>query len=569
MIQEPNLFNWAEPIDGEDNIQSEFAAIMRRETLKRQANPDEFFIIPPPELQDQAGRYYNTYSRNIQKALQESGATPTTQEGVLNDYKRTLAGIRTEATPEQMREALGCCPGLKAYTLERYAFFAVQMLSYSRYFNQAAGFENYCKYIKDAQARGVLLNIWRERLGNFPALIFQRLLYDKAAEFEAASKDVNPEAVAMFRKWAKYYGNAAYYSQYVFIAKYALNATEEQLKAIPTPPGFRNPLQSALLTCDNVADYLDRLAAKAAEALGATDRHQREAATEQLNQNIEAPPKIEIPNAFAAVLSRDIYANPTVGGINTPIFTITSLIFNYLKNHPEEMTTPEYVELALEGIWRLLQRGEGERQPDGDYTLNTNLSAFAEACGLVDAGEEQKRRLLAALGVLDKIFLAVWHPTGWVAERVFTLQRIGMSHQEKGNITMNFYKSSFVNPKRVQILSAEMFAKLRADSKRGSTKKHFAHQLLSKGHKDAEQLLDEVFGYSARLKEAEEREATPEEMKQIRRNIQQHRPRDRKRLQSWFDEYQDNGLIKYTFQNGVYSWVRTTEQKEGPDVPEN
>ena len=100
---------------------------------------------------------------------------------------------------------------------------------------------------------------------------------------------------------------------------------------------------------------------------------------------------------------------------------------------------------------------------------------------------------------------------------------------------------------------------MRAKAK-GEAKQHFMYQILSKGHKAETKLIDEVFSFSDKIREAELTGDASQiaGAKAYKRKLESNA---RKKLRSWFDEYQKRGIISYeitTNKNGenVYSWVR-------------
>lgn len=77
---------------------------------------------------------------------------------------------------------------------------------------------------------------------------------------------------------------------------------------------------------------------------------------------------------------------------------------------------------------------------------------------------------------------------------------------------------------RPTFVTYEDFKRLRAEAK-GLSQSRFNYQILTKGHKNENDLVNEVFGYDEKLKLAE---GDPEAMKVAKTYIQNHRADDKK-----------------------------------------
>ena len=116
------------------------------------------------------------------------------------------------------------------------------------------------------------------------------------------------------------------------------------------------------------------------------------------------------------------------------------------------------------------------------------------------------------------------------------------------------------------------FERMRKEAK-GLAENHFRYQIVGKGHKTEEALLNEIFGYETAIKEAQGNGADAETLNGIKRNQQKHKPRDKKRLQAMFERQQAAEFLtfrKYTNAKGetVYSWKRTATEKQEPNEQE-
>ena len=106
---------------------------------------------------------------------------------------------------------------------------------------------------------------------------------------------------------------------------------------------------------------------------------------------------------------------------------------------------------------------------------------------------------------------------------------------------------------------------------KGYAENHFRYQIIGKGHKTEDALLNEIFGYENAINEAREQGADAETLNGLRRNQQKHKPRDKKRLLTMFEREQAARFLtfrKYKNAKGatVYSWKRP--DTENPDEQE-
>lgn len=553
---EPNLFGWAEPMETE-YINSELAIVLRLARLKQaQTAPGVLSISTAAggSLWGTLEEFVKRYAPQIKKVL--SDARPDTVEAVLMDFAGILNGHHfLVATVEQMRDALANCSKLRAYGVEKYAFFVGVLLGYDRYLTIWEDCKKYYIENENPAEKAYYLRLVQVSRGNLPALTWQNIIFREEKRFNQASADVPADTVAAFRKWAATFGNDGYFDMYVNLCREALNATPPQIKEIFDANGLTvtpNEQARADLFGDEMRVYLERIAEQvAAVAEAQTDAQRRESA-EELQTAINMP--------LAVVASRSIYGNVT--GKFAPIFTISALIRDYLQEHPNSLTTADYVEKVLEGVGLILAGGLAtprKGQTGIEYLIAVTTSKFAELCGLKDANEKQLLQLYWAVGVLDGLFLCVWQPKGYDLQRLLTVERFEFRNGNKipDTLKMTFYTSAFTDRTKIRIVTPELRQRLQAESKRGAARRHFANQIITKGrksHKREDALLDEVFNYTARIDDARANTTNEAEITKVRDDIRKHKSRDRRKLAQFFEEYQRDGLLTYTYANGVYSW---------------
>ena len=365
------------------------------------------------------------------------------------------------------------------------------------------------------------------------------------------------------------------YTTYYGFCKYCLSATTEELNQIPAPRdrfGEQTPQQFAEQAAEAVRKMLARVGETFAEVLDAPTAEAAEAADEQAKREI-----IRVPETFAGVLSRDVYGSTRRDQVRNErdILPIQAFIADYMQRHPDATgtTTPRIVEKTIEGV-NLLQRKQRVIPLNGLYTFKTNISEFAELCGYTDANDDEKRAILLALSVLDGLYLAVWRPRGLYAVNVLNVREIGVTGQARGELVIDVTTEAMKG--RPQLLAFEDFKRMRAAAK-GRAENHFRYQVIAKGHKTENALLNEIFGYSNAIREAEQQGADAETLDALRRNQQKHKPRDRARLLRMFEREQAAGFLtfrKYTNPKGetVYSWKRTdaadTQEPDEQEQPE-
>ena len=552
-----------------------------------------YFVLPTEPLLLRGETFYNTNVEAVKNYLAEQvnqdgeRLDAETITAVTDDYARMLAGCFDYlATPEQMGLVLTCCQPQGAFFLERYGFYASLLLGYTSCLETLMEYQDieqqeqehgrdsettraaklaFLGHKGTREARAVK---WLNRRGYFDAALFTDI--------------VEPVEVSAFLDLTEVLASLGQYVQYYIIAKYCLTATPEELAAIPQPPTRYNSedpdsatvVEFAEDCAKKLAENLNSLAAKYSAVVSARGERDTQQAREQAAEkaDIIAADRVRIPETFGLILSRDVYG--AVNGNTNDILPIQAFINDYMNRKGlTNAITPRTVEKTIEGL-NLLQRIKRVTPVNGLYTFNTNISKFAELCGFTDANDEEKRGILTALGVLDGMYLVVWRPKGPTAVRVLSIREIGVGGEAKGDLILDVTTAAMKG--RPQLVAWDDFKALRQQAK-GKAQNHFRYQIISKGHKTENALLNEVFGYDNAITEAQQF-GTPEDVKTTRESIRKHKPRDRKQLQKWFEEYQRDGYIKYTTSKNskgetVYKWdtlkavqVEPLEpQEQGPD----
>ena len=541
----------------------------------------------PAALLSRTMEYYTEHARQIREHL-NAGASEfweldtETENVLLEDYARSLFGVFDfRASREQMQKLRALRSGW-AYNVDKYGLYYAVLGGYwgivrglDEYDRITAAPEDYRgpefqefaqqayingpNYSEDGRAVSYLI-----RTGEF-----------NAARFAGVS---GPAEVNAFLDRCQLFAAVFDYATYYGICKFCLWAAREEMDAIPAPRdrfGELTPQQFAEQAAARVRKSLGRVGENLAEVLDAPTVEAATGAMEQAREETKNPPRdiVRVPETFAGVLSRDVYASKFGENVRNEndILPIQAFISSYMEKHREETgtTTPRIIEKTIEGV-NMLQR-IGNTQPVGDwYTYETTITEFATLCGYENPNAEELRAVLLSLLVLKNLYLAVWKSDGIHAVNILNVPDIGVTGEARGKIRIQVNKDATKG--RPQLLAWKDFERMRRAAK-GYAENHFRYQIIGKGHKTEEALLNEIFGYEKTIREATEQGAEAEILNGIKRNQQKHKPNHKKRLLKMFEREQAAGFLtfrKYTNAKGktVYSWKQTNTEKQEPDEQE-
>ena len=533
-----------------------------------------YILIPTPALLEHSERHFNAHKEQLNAVLTAKVSGETAQ-AMIQDYGKALSGdFEFTANPLQMVEALKHVKPTDAYLIDKYGFFWGVMKLYER----CVGF-----YYKFTQAFTGETSTPETKLsfmhgdGNrtpIDALVIDWLLTQQYITLKDF-KDIDRADVFGFIDGTESWADVGQYVYYYTIAKLCFGASDEELNAITPPPrrikdGENIAVTYAKKYCDLIANRIQGFGNELVEAVRAETPQEKEQAKQEVedwksktNEDI-----IRIPQNFALIQSRDLYG-ATDGEKAKDILPISAFIEHYLKG--KDITLSPYIaERAIQGV-NLLQRFHNVKPENGRYTFHTNLSEFANACGYSDANDTLKKQLLAALLVLNDMYVVVWKPKGRAAIKVITVTEIGLSGDIRGELKIEVTAEAMKG--RPTLIGYGDIKKLQQAGK-GAAQHHFNGQLLSKGHKAEDALLDEIFGYTSRIDEAKANNATDDDIKEIRTYIRKKKPTHKKTLLRMFEKAQADGVItyeKYTNKKGetVYKWERLrVPEPTGDEVQE-
>ena len=536
-----------------------------------------YLLTPTAELFPRAMEYFNTHIEDIRALLANNGVSGETVEAVTQDYGGVLMGQYTyRATPNQMFEVLKKIKPYRAYLADKYVLYYAVMKQYATTVELAAKFND--AFRNEGATPDTKRAFMDGQYSPTGALCLQSLhnrRFYTVQDFDGIER----EQVINWLDNLEAYANVGKYAVYYSLANLVLSASTEQLQEINAPElltvtaedfGVHSAQEYANRYTDFVRRKVEEMTAQVAaqfeaENVQAQEQARREA--EDWKSKTASAPYV-IGHNIALIQSRDLYATHDAKGKD--ILPISAHIKDYIQEHRlDEIISPYVVEKAVVGI-NLLQRFHNIKPDNGRYTFYTSISEFANACYDRDANDDEKKELLHALRILHNLYVVVWKPTGHVAMQLLSLKEIGLSGDEKGKLTIEVTAQALTGNEKP--ISAADFKKLQQAGK-GQAQHHFNGQILSKGnkgHKREDDLLDEVFGYTARIDEAKMHKATDDDIRLIQRKIAKNKTNNRKQLLRMFEKAQADGLITFTTRKGkdggtVYEWVSLMHTKKAAD----
>ena len=554
------------------------------EALKTQAG-DRWRV--PEGLLSYTMKYYENHAQSVREHLNKAakfwGFSEQAQNALLEDYARALFGVFDFSASREQMEQLRALRSSAAFFIDPYGLYIGVLGGYSDVYRRLLQYDIITVPRDQYAGGGDLWDVQRAYIngpdnlaeGRAISYLIRWGLFD-AGQFAAVA---GPAEVNGYLDRCQMFAAVYDYAMYYTICKYCLNATAEQLAQIPAPRekfGDKSAQRFAEETGQTITAEVERLRGMFSDLLAAPTAAKAQAAAEQAREqmNNERGEIVRVSDTFAALLSRDVYGSKKGENVRNEndILPIQSFIAAYMNKHPETegITTPRIVEKVIEGV-NLLQRNGPVKPGGGWYTYSTTITEFAITCGFKEPNAEELRAVFVSLSVLNGLYLAVWRPRGLYAVKVLNLREFGIAGKARGDIVIEV--SADATKGRPQLLGFKDFERLRREAK-GYAENHFRYQIIGKGHKNENDLLDEIFGYTNAIREAAEQGAAAEVLDGLRRNQQKNKPRDRKRLQAMFEREAAAGFLtfrKYTNTKGatVYSWKRTdTAQPEDPDGPD-
>ena len=538
----------------------------------------------PAALLSRTMEYYTEQAPLIREHL-NAGASDfwkldTEMENVLlEDYARALFGVFDfRASQEQMLKLRGLRSGW-AFDLDKYGLYYAVL---GGYWGICRGLYEY-EWITAAPEHyknpKIQQSVQKEYISgpNSSEDVRAVSYLIRTGEFDAArlAGICGPAEVNAFLDRCQLFEAAFNYATYYSICKFSLWASREEMDTI-TPPrdrfGKPIPKQYAEQAAARIRKSLERIAKINAEIMDAPTVEAANEAIKKAREENQNPPRdiVQVSNTFAGVLSRDVYASKFGEHVQNEndILPIQAFISSYMDKHREETgtTTPRIIEKTIEGV-NMLHRLGNIKPVGGWYTYETTITEFATLCGYENPNAEELRAVLLSLLVLKNLYLAVWRTDGIHAVNILNVPDIGVTGEARGKIRIQV--NTEATKGRPQLLAWKDFERMRKEAK-GLAENHFRYQIIGKGHKTEEALLNEIFGYEKTIREATEQGADAETLNGIKRNQQKNKPNHIRRLLKMFEREQAAGFLtfrKYTNAKGetVYSWKCTDAEKQEPD----
>jgi hypothetical protein len=525
--------------------------------------------------------YYNT-APQIRDFLTTSGVTESTVNAVLTDYAATLMGFfNPQATPRQMAEVLHHLKPYRAYYIDRYALYWILCTNcYTRYLNTFNAYQSEVKNTDSTatdETRRKFMDSTRS-LADSRAVTW---LVGAKIMVPADFIGVDTAKVLEFFKRVQAFGMLSDYCQYVFIAKYTLSATPEELADITPPPFTFKNIDAVKFATDVAEDAVGRIndnAEQFAKLFEAEHSEVPESARRTAriwSENGNKP--LKTYQTFNTILSCPILISPNGADVQN-ISQLQKYIDEFNKEFPQfGGITIATVTRAFEGM-NLLPNFLRPRT-DSAHTYDTTSGGFAEICGYADANQPTKLKLLGSLLMLSRLYVIVrrmkW-PKKYKYHDIFTAVQV--CNVPRYDFINGEAFTLYISPEALAgkptLITPDTLKRLRAEA-RGLAQTRFYYQILAKGHKDADEMVAEVFGYDEKLKQAED---DADALATVKKYIRGHRCDDRKKLEKMFSDYAAKGEISYKYTpptgtrgGGSYSWKRLkaaptdTAQKMPPE----
>ncbi len=505
-----------------------------------------YVITPPVPLMERAVTYWNTHHGEIKALFKSHDVTPSTIEAVLRDYRSVLMGqFAFVTTPQEQHELLTKIKPYTAYFADKYVLYFVLLRQYQ------SNLTNLAKYVQEFRGateenKIKFLNNVHYSLNDFISLSHYK---DNGIFTVKDFADLQLQGVNEWFAMVEAWSDLAKYCAYSVIASLALNASEDEAGAIPAPPdeNFNFTLTQAKefvnIKIKEARDKVAEVAQEATRFLEAETQKEQEQAKQEVgawDSNTNKPEYLRLHRTLLEMTSKGVNAKARDGADLLPI----DLFFE-----DDKKITSYLIETAVDGVNNLLSTKNAKKH-DGLLSFETNISEFAEACGYKDANNEEKQRFLHALMTLSGKYIAVNTNKGVRAINVFRVRWAELTGKNAGS----FYVDVELPQQAPALVTKEEYKNLKRT--KGQAQNRFKSQILTKGHKSEEDLLNEIFGYSERLEIAKYSNA--EETKKAKDYIRKKKSGHKRILRKMFEQAQSDAVIKFKYdeKTNVYSWSR-------------
>lgn len=544
----------------------------------------EYMPLLPNCLVERSNARFRQTATRLTEILSGAGVNPETIEVVLKDYVLTLSGVFSfQATLTQMQEALNGCKTIEAYNIDRYGLYMGLFHNYYFHLEINATYEE--KVTAPTATTETKLAFIR-RVFDFNEYRAVWWLRNRDILKTEHFTGISNFDIFDFITDIRIKTQIADYLFMVFIAKYALLATPEELREIPLPHVTTKSdlLEFAISVADSNTQNLDAIAQiMFAPIVAETPKEQEQAIkvakrANRWDESIKTIPLREIPNK---ICSRSVEVAPQGNEQIDPI-PIQKVIEEYVKVKGDKygLVTSGWIYNAVKGVNLICNQVKPNAV--GNYVWRGSLNKFSElVLGYGVANADRKKALLGALYILAEVYIVVDRPYK-VHKQVYRSGKIErpktgggkgslirlidieydipkddenaepVETNEKHMLTITV-KPDVLRGNNPTFITTDQYERMEKRAKRNESKSRFNYQLLTKPHKDEYDLIAEVFGYNEKRALAK-----PDDRKKVEKYIQGHHAANKRKLRQWFDEAQKDGDIAYTYneKTETYSWVR-------------
>lgn len=534
--------------------------------------------VPVPEdrrLLEQGKQYYLRNIEDITKCLKDSGLSDEMVKVVTTDYGNALLGNLTfSASLSTMRTATKLVNPATAFMVDKYAFYLVLL---SRYAFIVQKTTDYLTRLKNAgiEEKTRLLESRDTYSGAF-AYWAMRARYINIADFAG----IPMQKIGYFAGYSVGCSNLNDYGIYYSICKCLYLASPEQLSTI-RKPALLTDEQSALEFAEHYHSTLFEQGLKDATTkyaatfdTGKTPQEREQEITKATTWNNTGLTEIiKISKNFNSIMQRPIEARKTRQP-NTGTLPIRNYIEAFIESNQiykeNGLITEDMLQRTIGGldVMRTVLKFSNVDMGDSHvYVFQTTLTEFSELCGMKDANQREKEALLACLMILKGLYIRAEFPY-----RVKKTKK-GKKYDTGGelyvqvvNIPSLRYDGQTVGKFTIQITAEDLGGELTpitaaqhqllTKKAKGIAERRFQAQLLGKDNKNEKDLVYECFGYAAMLQHA-----TDEDIKGIRKYVNGHYTTARKKVNKWFEEYKEIGILtRYTLTENragemIYKWT--------------
>lgn len=555
-----------------------------------------YLVVPPPELRPRIKAYLENNTGKVAAAL--SGVSDDTRNAVLYDYAATLSGAcEYNATLEQMQETLRAVKPFKAFQIDRYGLYLALLMQYSRTLRV---FDDYRRNMVDTDTHKIPAKdkaAYMARTTTEPAEYFRAFQYLKRQGYATPLDFVGCETsdVRAFLDYAQELADLSAYGTFYIFGRALYSATAEELAAIQPPPTFETALTHATQWAEKLyfdtQEQLNKVALKVAEFIDAETQAEREKAKAEAEAAEENARTLALKEIPLIINSRPV--NIAVEGDVSKQFPVQAYIDDFTKKNPtyknpdngKSLITPMVVQQVFEAINLLSAYGRIDTK-SGRYDVDTTIEELSRIVGYADANGTELKALFGGLQLFHNLYVVVDRPYkftdivtkngkkrkktgGPTAINVMQLAEVGI---ETGHLKL------YISPEALKgkpvYITENTYKQLKKRAK-GAAQSRFNAQLLTKGHKNENELVAEVFGYDSMQRNAElikNADDRATELKRVKTYIQNHRSDDKKKVAKWFKQYAAEGILTYDHIKATtgkeYNYQWTVTRPEGLAISE-